>query len=49
MWAENSLFVIGKNLTHWHKEQDDFLLDEAHTGAQALLAITEELKKRNNG
>ncbi len=49
MWAENSLFVIGKNLTHWGKEQNDFLLDEAHTGAQALLAITEELKKRNNG
>jgi hypothetical protein len=46
MWAENSLFVIGKNLTHWSREQSPELLEEAHMGAEALLAITTELKNR---
>jgi hypothetical protein len=46
-WAENSLFVIGKNLTHWENNRDEFLLEEAHVGAEALFAITTELKSRN--
>jgi hypothetical protein len=49
LWSENALFAIGKNLTHWSREHDDALLDEAHLGAEALLAITAELKKRNHG
>lgn len=49
LWAENALFVIGKNLTHWTREHDNALLEEAHMGAEALMAITEELKKRNHG
>lgn len=49
LWAENALFAIGKNLTHWSREHDAALLEEAHLGAEALLAITAELKKRNNG
>lgn len=47
LWAENALFVIGKNLTHWSREQDPTLLEEAHLGAEALYAITTELKKHN--
>jgi hypothetical protein len=46
-WSENALFVIGKNLTHWSRANDPDLLEEAHMGAEALLAITTELKKRN--
>ena len=46
-WAENSLFVIGKDLTHWERERSPELLEEAHVGAEALLAITTELKSRN--
>lgn len=46
-WSENALFVIGKNLTHWSKSNDQDLLEEAHMGAEALYAITTELKKRN--
>lgn len=46
MWAENALYVIGKNLTHWSREHDEALLEEAHLGAEALFAITTELKKR---
>lgn len=47
-WAENALFVIGKNLTHWGRENDPALLEEAHLGAEALFAITSELKKRDS-
>jgi len=48
MWAENALYVIGKGLTQWQRSNSDELLEEAHEGAQALLAITTELKKRNS-
>lgn len=45
MWVENSLFVIGKNLAGvGTKTMDQY--DEAELGAEALLAITRELKKR---
>jgi hypothetical protein len=46
LWAENALFAIGKNLTQWSRSQDPVLLEEAHIGAEALLAITTELKNR---
>ena len=46
VWSENALFAIGKNLTNWARNHDEALLEEAHIGAQALLAITTELKKR---
>lgn len=45
-WAENSLFVIGKEITGWQRTREDFLLEEADLGAEALYAITQELKRR---
>lgn len=45
-WAENSLFVIGKEVTGWIRTKEAALLDEADLGAEALYAITQELKKR---
>ena len=45
-WAENSLFVIGKEVTGWMRSKEAALLDEADLGAEALYAITQELKKR---
>jgi len=45
-WAENSLFVIGKEVTGWMRTKEATLLDEADLGAEALYAITQELKKR---
>ena len=45
-WAENSLFVIGKEVTGWMRTKEAALLDEADLGAEALYAITQELKKR---
>lgn len=47
-WAENSLFVIGKELTHWMRNKDEALLEEASLGAEALYEITLELKRRSS-
>ena len=45
MWAENSLAVIGKGVYHHQRDGMDGLND-AELGAEALLAIVKELKKR---
>jgi hypothetical protein len=47
MWAENALYVIGKEVTHWMRDKNDNSLDEAALGAEALTAIINELKKRS--
>jgi hypothetical protein len=47
MWAENALFVIGKEVTHWMRDKNDNSLEEAALGAEALTAIINELKKRS--
>jgi hypothetical protein len=46
MWAENALYVIGKNITHHQRTQGFEALFEAEEGAEALVAIVRELKKR---
>jgi len=46
-WAENSLFAIGRNIVHHQREGID-AITLAEEGAEALLAITKELKKRAN-
>ena len=46
MWAENALYVIGKEVTHYQRDRNVDALDEAILGAEALVAITKELKKR---
>jgi hypothetical protein len=46
IWAENALYVIGKELTHHMRDRNENALDEMELGAEALLAITKELKKR---
>ncbi|CAB5219453.1 hypothetical protein UFOVP221_76 [uncultured Caudovirales phage] len=49
-WAENALYVIGKNVTGYLRMHDGVMLEEADLGAEALYAITQELKKRaSNG
>jgi hypothetical protein len=47
MWAENALFVIGKEVTHWMRDKNEYALEEASLGAEALTAIINELKKRS--
>jgi len=46
MWAENALYVIGKEITHHQRDKNLESLYEARMGAEALLAITDELLKR---
>jgi len=46
MWAENALYVIGKEITHHQRDKSLESLHEARMGAEALLAITDELLKR---
>jgi hypothetical protein len=46
LWAENALYVIGKEITHHQRDKNVDSLYEAELGAEALLAITQELKKR---
>lgn len=46
MWAENALYVIGKEITHHQRDRSIDALYEARMGAEALLAITDELIKR---
>lgn len=46
-WSENALFVIGKELTAYQRSSNKDLLAEADMGAEALYAITQELKKRS--
>jgi len=45
-WVENALYTIGKEITHHQKTRNIDALYEMELGAQALLAITQELKKR---
>jgi hypothetical protein len=40
------LYVIGKEITHYQKEKNLDALYEMELGAEALLAIVQELQKR---
>ena len=46
MWAENALFVVGKDITTYLRTRSEESLEEADLGAEALYAITQELKQR---
>lgn len=45
-WAENSLYVVGKELTAWQKTKDNFLLNDVEIAAEVLNEIAKELKRR---
>lgn len=45
-WAETSLFIIGKNIAGIRGGTPE-MLKEAESGAEALLAIVQELIKRS--
>jgi hypothetical protein len=46
-WTENALYTIGRNLSTWQRSKDDYALEEARVGAEALYVILETLKKRH--
>jgi hypothetical protein len=45
-WTENALYVIGKEITHYQRDRNMESLYEMELGAEALLGIVKELKKR---
>jgi len=45
-WVENSLFVIGKEITAWQRSGEKQLLNEAELGAEVLYEIVKELQRR---
>jgi hypothetical protein len=45
-WAENALFVIGKEVTTWMRTNEKHLLNDAEMGAEVLNEIIKELKRR---
>ena len=45
-WVENSLFVIGKEVTTYMRTNEKHLLNDAEMGAEVLHEIIKELKRR---
>ena len=47
-WTDQVLYSVGRNMSAWQKSQNKYSLEEAKTGAEALLAITTCLLERNH-
>lgn len=45
-WTEQTIYSIGRNLSHWQKYNDEFSLEEARIGAEALHAILDTVSRR---
>jgi len=41
------MFILGKNLTTWQRQQSNADLDELVMGAEAFYAIAKELQRRS--
>lgn len=48
-WADQAIYTTGRCLTTYQRERNPQFLQEAQTGAQVLLAITEEMLRRELG
>ena len=46
-WVEASLFAIGRDTFAWQKTHDKAVIDELEMGAEALLEIMRELRRRS--
>jgi len=47
-WTDQILYSVGRNISTWQKSQTKYTLEEAKTGAEALLAITTCLLERTH-
>ena len=45
-WADQAIYTTGRYLTQYLKTRESAELDEAETGAQVLMAIIAELRRR---
>lgn len=48
MWADQSLYELGRCLSSYQKTREGVYLDEARQGAEAMHAVVEEIYKRRN-
>lgn len=48
MWADQSLYELGRCLSSYQKSREEVYLTEARQGAEALHAVVEEIYKRKN-
>ena len=46
MWTDQAIYELGRCLSGYQKSRDNFYLEEARNGAEALHAVVEELYKR---
>lgn len=45
-WVDQALYEVGRCLSMYQRSRDDLYLDEALTGAEAIHAMLDELRKR---
>lgn len=45
-WADQCLYTTGRNLTAHQRDPMPEYLDEAESGAQVLLAVVQEIRRR---
>lgn len=45
-WADQAIYSTGRYLTAYQRERVPQYLDEARSGAEALLAVIEEIRRR---
>jgi hypothetical protein len=46
-WSETTLYSISRNMASWQREKNNFYLNEAKVGAEALLAVITALSERS--
>ena len=45
-WGDQAIYTTGRYLTAYQRERLPEYLDEARSGAEALLAVVEEIRRR---
>ena len=48
VWTDQIIYSIGRNLSAWQKSQNQYSLEEARLGAEALHAIIDKLHERSS-
>jgi hypothetical protein len=46
-WADQAIYSTGRCLTAYQRDRSKDMLAEAHVGAEVILAIVEEIQRRD--
>jgi hypothetical protein len=46
-WADQAIYSTGRSLTSYMRDRSPEALREAHVGAEVILAIVEEIQRRD--